>query len=122
VVERYAVRWPIEPANAVGKQQMGVGQARNRVKNAVERTVPFGRLIQSMVTVWYTLHGHHPDDVLARRLAEPWYQTKTEPSFEDMITKLRKTLIVARFSPVRAGQVDPDLLQDYALACAAAAA
>ena len=122
VVERYAVRWSIEPANAVGKQQMGVGQARNRVKNAVERTVPFGMLIQSMVTVWYTLHGHHPDDVLARRLAEPWYQTKTEPSFEDMITKLRKTLIVARFSPVRAGQVDPDLLHDYALACAAAAA
>jgi hypothetical protein len=74
------------------------------VKNAVERTVPFGMLIQSMVTVWYTLHGHHPDDVLARRLAEPWYQTKTEPSFEDMITKLRKTLIVARFSPVRTGR------------------
>lgn len=122
VVERYAVRWSIEPANAVGKQQMGVGQARNRVKNAVERTVPFGMLIQSMVTVWYTLHGHHPDDVLARRLAEPWYRTKTEPSFEDMITKLRKTLIVARFSPVRTGQVDPDLLHDYALACAAAAA
>jgi hypothetical protein len=122
VVERYAVRRPVGPANAVGKQQMGVGQARNRVKNAVERTVPFGMLIQSMVTVWYTLHGHHPDDVLARRLAEPWYQTKTEPSFEDMITKLRKTLIVARFSPVRPRQVDPDLLQDYALACAAAAA
>ena len=101
---------------------MGVGQARNRVKNAVERTVPFGMLIRSIVTVWYTLHGHHPDDVLARRLAEPWYQTKTGPSFEDMITKLRKTLIVVRFSPVRAGQVDPDLLQDYALACAAAAA
>jgi hypothetical protein len=99
VVERYAVRWPVEPA-----------------------CHPFGMLIQSMVTVWYTLHGHHPDDVLARRLAEPWYQTKTEPSFEDMITKLRKTLIVARFSPVRTGQVDPDLLHDYALACAAAAA
>ena len=122
VVERYAVRWSIEPANAVGKQQMGVGQARNRVKNAVERTVPFGMLIQSMVIVWYTLHGHHPDDVLTRRLDEPWYRTKTEPSFEDMITKLRKTLIVARFSPVRAGQADPDLLHDYALARAAAAA
>ena len=42
IVERYAIRWSIEPANAVGKQQMGVGQARNRVKNAVERTVPSG--------------------------------------------------------------------------------
>ena len=42
IVERYALRWSIEPANAVGKQQMGVGQARNRVKNAVERTVRSG--------------------------------------------------------------------------------
>jgi len=122
VVERYAVRWSIEPANAVGKQQVGVGQARNRVKNAVERTVPFGMLVQSLVVVWYALHGYHPDDVSARRLAQPWYQTKTEPSFEDMITKLRKTLIVARFSPVSPGQPNPDLLHDYALACAAAAA
>jgi len=122
VVERYAVRWSIEPANAVGKQQMGVGQARNRVKNAVERTVPFGMLIQSLVVIWYALHGHHPDDALARRLAQPWYQTKTEPSFEDMITKLRKTLIVARFTHASPGQPNPDLLHDYALACAAAAA
>jgi hypothetical protein len=122
IVERYAMRWSIEPANAVGKQQMGVGQARNRVKNAVERTVPFGMLIQSLVVVWYALYGHHPDDALARRRAQPWYQTKTEPSFEDMITKLRKTLIVARFTPDSPGQPNPDLLHDYALACAAAAA
>jgi len=122
VVERYAVRWSIEPANAVGKQQMGVGQARNRVKNAVERTVPFGMLIQSLVVIWYALHGHHPDDASDRRLAQPWYRTKTEPSFEDMITKLRKALIVARFSPVSPGQPNADLLHDYALACAAAAA
>ena len=122
VVERNAVRWSIEPANAVGKQQVGVGQARNRVKNAVERTVPFGMLIQSLVVIWYALHGYHPDDVSARRLAQPWYQTKTEPSFEDMITKLRKALIVARFSPVSPGQPNDDLLHDYALACVAAAA
>ena len=122
IVQRYAVRWSIEPANAVGKQQMGVGQARNRVKNAVERTVPFGMLIQSLVIIWYALHGHHPDDALDRQLAQPWYRTKTEPSFEDMITKLRKTLIVARFVPTSPSQPDPDLLNDYALACAAAAA
>ena len=122
IVERYAVRWAIEPANAMGKQQMGVGQARNRVKRAVERTVPFGMLIQSLVVIWYTLHGYHADDARDRRLAQPWYRTKTEPSFEDMITKLRKALIVARFTPVSPGQPNPDLLHDYALACAAAAA
>ena len=94
------MRWSIEPANAVGKQQMGVGQARNRVKNAVERTVPFGMLDPVAGDRLVRPAGYHPDDLLARRLAEPWYQTKTEPSFEDMITKLRKTLIVARFTPI----------------------
>src|SRR5262249_13185283 len=41
IVERYAVRWSIEPCNATSKQHMGVGQARNRLPKAVERTVPF---------------------------------------------------------------------------------
>jgi hypothetical protein len=122
VVARYAARWSIEPSNANGKQQMGVGQARNRLPKAVQRTVPFGMLVQSLVIVWYALSGYHPDDVTLRRQAEPWYDTKTEPSFEDMIAKLRKTLIAARFSTVHPGQPDPELLRDYALACAAAAA
>ncbi len=122
VVQRYAVRWSIEPSNAVGKQQMGVGQARNRLPKAVQRTVPFGMLIQSMVIVWYALSGYHPDDVTVRRREQPWYEAKSEPSFEDMIGKLRKTLIATRFSVVSPGQTDPELLRDYALACAAAAA
>jgi hypothetical protein len=122
VVQRYAVRWSIEPSNATSKQQTGVGQARNRVPRAVERTVPFGMLVPTLVIVWYALHGYHPDDVLTRRLAEPWYDSKTEPSFEDMIAKLRRTLIAARFTAVPPGHVDPDLLRNYSLACAAAAA
>jgi hypothetical protein len=48
---------------------MGVGQARNRVQAAVERTVPFGMLTMSLVYLWYALHGHHPDDVTDRRTA-----------------------------------------------------
>ena len=110
IVERYAVRWSIEPSNATGKQQMGVGQARNRLPKAVERTAPFGIIIQSMVIAWYALYGHDPADVTDRAIAQPWYRTKTEPSFEDMITKLRKTLIATRFTPVTPGQPDPDLL------------
>jgi DDE superfamily endonuclease len=122
VVERYAARWSIEPANAAGKQHLGVGQARNRLPKAVARTVPFGMLVQTLVIVWYTVAGYHPDDVDLRRQAEPWYELKAEPSFEDMLTKLRKSIIAARFSAVRPGQVDPEILRDYALACAAAAA
>ncbi|HYS41246.1 MAG TPA: hypothetical protein VEO01_36995 [Pseudonocardiaceae bacterium] len=55
---------------------MGVGQARNRLPKAVQRTVPFGMLVQSLVIVWYTLSGYHPDDVAARRQAEPWYEPR----------------------------------------------
>jgi DDE superfamily endonuclease len=122
IVHRYSLRWSIEPANATSKQQMGVGQARNRLPKAVERTVPFGMLVQTLVIIWYTVSGYHPDDIATRREAEPWYDSKNEPSFEDMITKLRKALIVARFSGPCPAQPDPTILRDYALACAAAAA
>src|SRR6266567_4598830 len=53
VIERYSWRWPIEPSNAAGKQILGVGQACNRLEAAVERTVPFGFLIQSLLICWY---------------------------------------------------------------------
>jgi len=114
--------WSIEPSNANSKQQTGVGQARNRLPRAVERTVPFGMIVQSMIIAWYALYGYDPADVTDRAIAQPWYRTKTEPSFEDMILKLRKTIITARFTTATPGQPDPDLLHDYALACAAAAA
>jgi hypothetical protein len=78
IVARYAERWSIEPANATGKQLLGVGQARNRVPRTVERTVPFGFLIQTLVVLWYTLHGYHPDDLTARHAAEPWYDQKSD--------------------------------------------
>jgi hypothetical protein len=122
IVERYAVRWSIEPSNASSKQHTGVGQARNRLPRAVERTVPFGMIVQSMVITWYALYGYDPADVTDRAITQPWYRTKTEPSYEDMILKLRKTIIAARFTTVTPGQPNPDLLHDYALACAAAAA
>lgn len=80
VVERYAARWSTEPANAAGKQHLGVGRARNRLPKAVARTVPFGMLVQTLVIVWYTVAGYHPDDMDLRRQAEPWYDLKTEPS------------------------------------------
>jgi hypothetical protein len=120
VVARYAGRWGIEVAIETGKQILGVGQARNRVRRAVERTVPFGFLVQTLVVVWYARHGYHPDDLTSRQEAEPWYDQKSTVAFEDMLGKLRRTLIAAQFMPVRAGQPDPHIFRDYALACAAA--
>lgn len=98
IVARYADRWSLETANATGKQVLGIGQARNRMSRAVERTVPFEFLIQTLVILWYAGHGYHRVDLAARVAAEPWYTSKAEPSFEDMLAKLRRTLIAARFT------------------------
>ena len=63
IIARYADRWSIEVCFQDAKQTVGVGQARNRVKLAVERTVPFGLLCQTIQVAWYALHGNPAADV-----------------------------------------------------------
>jgi hypothetical protein len=99
LVARYASRWCIEVAFSDARQILGVGQARNRTRQAVCRTVPFGLICLSLVTIWYTAAGHTPADVTERRERSRWYTTKTEPSFDDMTIKLRRVIIAARFRP-----------------------
>jgi hypothetical protein len=99
IIARYAARFSIEVTFFDVKNILGVGQARNRVRKAVERTVPFGLFCYSILTIWYALHGHHHTDPAQRRAAAPWYTTKTEPSTLDMLTKLRRLIITARFLP-----------------------
>lgn len=84
--------------------------------------MPLSFCVYSLVIVWYTLHGHHPDDLTGRHAAEPWYQQKNEPAFEDMLEKFRRTLVASRITDVAAAQPDPHKYRDYQLACAAAAA
>src|SRR6185312_8548900 len=97
LVARYASRWGIEQAFADARQIIGVGEPRNRTRRAVERTVPFGFICFSVVTLWYALHGHAPEDVTGHRTRARWYTTKTEPSYDDMAVKLRRVIIAARF-------------------------
>lgn len=104
LITRYARRWSIEVTFAEAHELLGVGQARNRTENAVRRTVPFGLYAYSITVLWYTLHGHHPADAADRRENAPWYTTKTEPAFSDMIAKLRHIIIAARFLPISPGQ------------------
>jgi hypothetical protein len=99
LVERFACRWSIEVAFEDAKQLVGVGEARNRTKLAVKRTVPFGLLCMSLTIIWYALHGHSPTDVAEHRARAPWYRTKTSPSTADMLAKLRRTIIAAQYSP-----------------------
>lgn len=99
IIARYAARWSIEVTFFEVKNILGVGQARNRTTKAVERTVPFGLFCYSILTTWYALHGNNHTDAAQRRARAPWYRSKTEPSTWDMLIKLRRQIIAARFLP-----------------------
>ena len=92
LIARYDSRWTIETAHQEAKAH-GVGQARNRVQKAVQRTVPFGFLTQTITIVWYALHGDPDADLQARRRAAPWYRQKQTVSYADMLAALRRELI-----------------------------
>jgi hypothetical protein len=92
LIARYDSRWTIETAHQEAKTH-GVGQARNRVQKAVERTVPFGFLAQTITIAWYALHGNPDADLQARRRSAPWYRQKATISYADMLAALRHELI-----------------------------
>jgi len=96
LIARYDSRWSIETANQEAKAN-GVGEPRNRVRNAVKRTVPFGFLTQTITITWYALHGDPDADLKARRAAAPWYRQKATASYTDMLAALRRELIRHEF-------------------------
>ena len=96
LLARYDSRWTIETANQEARAH-GVGEARNRVRRAVERTVPFGFLCQTITIAWYQLHGDPEADLDARRRRAPWYRHKTTVSYADMLAALRRELIRHEF-------------------------
>jgi hypothetical protein len=100
----------------------GAGEARTRVRRAVERTVPFALLVHTLVIIWYARHGHDPSGIAARRADQPWYTAKTGPAFEDMLTTLRRTLICARISGGSPAHPEPEQIQAVLAAWHAAAA
>jgi DDE superfamily endonuclease len=119
---RYAARWGIEQAFTDARNVLGAGEARNRARRAVERTIPFTLLVHTLVIIWYARHGHDPRDIAARRAAEPWYASKTGPAFEDMLTRLRRVMICARISGGSAAHPEPEQITAVLAAWHAAAA
>jgi len=122
LITRYAARWSIEQAFADARNVLGAGEARNRTPRAVERTVPFALLIHTLIITWYARHGHDPAAITARRRNQPWYTTKTQPAFEDMLTQLRRVMITARISAGSAAQPTPGQTRAVLAAWHAAAA
>ena len=98
IIELYAMRWSIEVTFRDAKQLIGVGEAQNRTPLAVQRTAPFAFLCLTLTITWYALHGHDPSDIAERRARQPWYRTKHQPSLQDMLVKLRRTIIHARIT------------------------
>ena len=79
-------------------------------------------LAHTLVVLWYARHGHDPAGIDARRAAEPWYTSKREPAFEDMLTKLRRVLICARISGSSPAHPEPAQITAVLAAWHAAAA
>jgi len=122
VIERYAARWAIEVAIEDAKQEFGAGQDRNRTANAVRRTIPFQLTCQTLAMTWYATVSHDPADVEEHRARAPWYRSTTRPSTADMLSKLRRVLIGARFNASRPDQPTSQEIHAIRLAWEAAAA
>ena len=115
VIGRYAARWPIEVGIVLqdARQVFGAGQARNRLAAAVHRTIPFTLACQSIATLSYATAGYHTADVTEHRARAPRYRTRAEPSTADMIAKLRRVLIAAKYRPVH--PAEPTLAEIHAV-------
>ncbi len=86
VIAWYAQRWSIEVTFHDSKQHLGFEQPQGWSRKAVERTAPLAMLLYSLIVLWFAKQGHR----LYKPLNCPWYTTKSEPSFADMLATLRR--------------------------------
>jgi hypothetical protein len=86
VLSAYASRWALEVTFEGAKQVLGLEDAANRLPKAVRRTAPMALVLYSLVVLWFDEGGHEG----VRFPERPWYRHKREPSFQDMVTTLRR--------------------------------
>jgi len=86
ILSLFSLRWSIEVTHFDCKQHLGLEDPANRVPKAVKRTAPMAMFLYSLMIVWYATEGHR-DLQLPER---PWYWWKSEPSFADILTTLRR--------------------------------
>jgi hypothetical protein len=87
----YAWRWSIEVAFHDSKQSLGFEEPQGWSRQAVERTAPTAMLLYSLIVLWFVREGHCD----YRSLNRPWYTTKSQPSFADMLATLRRASLRA---------------------------
>jgi hypothetical protein len=86
VIAWYAMRWSVEVTFHDGKQHLGFQEPQGWSRRAVERTAPLAMLLYSLIVVWFAREGHR----VWQPLDCPWYVSKAEPSFADMLVTLRR--------------------------------
>jgi DDE superfamily endonuclease len=91
VLSCYAWRWSIEVAFHDSKQSLGFEEPQGWTRRAVERTAPTAMLLYSLIVLWFVREGHRD----YRSLNRPWYTTKSQPSFADMLATLRRVSLRA---------------------------
>ena len=86
VIGWYAMRWSVEVAFHDSKQHLGFQEPQGWSRRAVERTAPVAMLLYSLVVLWFAGEGHRN----YQPLDCPWYASKADPSFADMLAALRR--------------------------------
>ena len=86
ILSIFSYRWSIEVTHYDCKQHLGMEDPANRVPLAVARTAPMSMFLYSLTIVWFATEGHAHLQFPKR----PWYTRKSEPSFADMLTTLRR--------------------------------
>lgn len=86
VIAWYASRWSVEVAFHDSKQSLGFEEPQGWSRKAAGRTAPVAMLLYSLVVLWFAQEGRRD----YQPLDCPWYTSKAQPSFADMLTTLKK--------------------------------
>jgi hypothetical protein len=86
VLTWYAQRWSLEVTFHDVKQYLGFEDLPGRTRRAVERTAPIALLLYGLIVQWYVEYAADRDTLPLL----PWYRSKQEPSFCDMLLALRR--------------------------------
>lgn len=97
VIGWYAARWSIEVSNHDRKQFLGFEEPQGWSRRAVERTAPMAMLLYSLIVLWFAREGHRR----YQPLECPWYISKTDPSFADMLATLKRESVRQRILSLR---------------------
>ena len=87
------------------------------MQNQIELTLALLLLVGLSLLATVDMAFGQLSDVGLRRLLCPWYRAKQEPAVADMLAKLRREFLKARFSVIRPGHSPHDQIEDYAWTC-----